>query len=1174
MDNRVSLPVPTLDVSNDLNILKVLTEKCCQDLIINRMHYNIVFLNITKQIFAFKEAFSPETISLEIYKPLIEFITENGYEIDISKTLVDTFWLMYIKFDLHSDNEDFLLELMKELLELQYLKQIDCMERLDPELLLKLDFISSVELFQRKQIRVNTSLLYKQQRYNLLREDSEGYSHLIAMMEYYINYNNGSIQFNDKLTNLIGYFDLDPCRILNIILDILASSISFKHNDQQFIKSIIYNTLNLFPSSFISQVIGFRIQRSQKGTFMQHFCTLIALLFRERIINSLGDIISHISPGSFVLEYIIHGLLLSGLLQDAIGLLSDSHDGMYPLHYYMNAALDNRSEWFISPYIMHQSPIYFTKSDIKEWNSSWNTGLDSALELLSFCSNPCLQLSKDIPLLLMILRAIKREKDITFLFQFLKQYILPAISLIKNPNPALIYELWNVIESSFPDTKIRYQLYKDQYDDHTSIIDNSKKFLRRLSKENVKQIGRSISKYCLYSCPIPVFSIILDQIQAYENLVQPIVECLRYVTPMGMDMLGYVIHSTFINPKESKTIFKADGTSINQWLQNLTNFTGTVYKRYYQIMDLSSIMDVIIQLITCINKKDSYSMEWILLMSDLLSKMGGIESVQDLSSQQWIAQGAGPYLKTESMHSNIMKSSKKPSQKLFHVLVSKGFWITFWIALGQQISESIFPKQYDIQPESISFHHIKFLSFLSDTARDTFIQYTQFVNIHLYEHRHDPYQQIDDSLKSITLTVDILTSKFGLSDSVSWAIFRTLYPFSIDQLETCSFYDTFWQLDSYDISYDSLSLLYTTEINKLLQNIGQDQMNRKKEFEKVGILAEKLEIERNEKQSHIEQIDQSIQLWKDNWLIHIVNRQQVVDFVLYHCVFPRCIFSPSDSIFTINWIHKLHSINTSHFPTLSIYDKLMDMIPIVIISCTLSEASNFGQLMLELFTILTKWYIEPHIYKNEAIGIGKLGFSKQWDKVKDDTSQQLSHDDFKKVFFKWHVKIFKSVMSSLKTDEYSRNRNALMILTRMIDVFPKFQILSTGLEKLLIRAKLKEEREDLRILSARYHSMLQSKSKNLSEESGDIVAHIEGFVDEILKKYPEPQLLTVDKESPKRKHEESTPDHQTKKPRITTNTQLQREKELYVPHGRSHKSTSATGQHYRTSERDHRRSRR
>ena len=79
---------------------------------------------------------------------------------------------------------------------------------------------------------MKTGLFYKQNKFNLLREQSEGYSKLTA--ELTSNLTSPLIPLTptliedragavwEKVISLIGYFDLDPNRALDIILDVLS----------------------------------------------------------------------------------------------------------------------------------------------------------------------------------------------------------------------------------------------------------------------------------------------------------------------------------------------------------------------------------------------------------------------------------------------------------------------------------------------------------------------------------------------------------------------------------------------------------------------------------------------------------------------------------------------------------------------------------------------------------------------------------------------------------------------------------------------------------------------------------------------------------------------------------------------------------------------------------------
>ncbi|KAG9241052.1 transcription factor/nuclear export subunit protein 2-domain-containing protein [Calycina marina] len=89
------------------------------------------------------------------------------------------------------------------------------------------------DTFIRVGIRQATHLLYRQANYNLLREESEGYSKLIT--ELYSTATNsppsGSVaeETFEKVKGLIGTFDLDVGRVLDITMDVLANLL-IKHH--------------------------------------------------------------------------------------------------------------------------------------------------------------------------------------------------------------------------------------------------------------------------------------------------------------------------------------------------------------------------------------------------------------------------------------------------------------------------------------------------------------------------------------------------------------------------------------------------------------------------------------------------------------------------------------------------------------------------------------------------------------------------------------------------------------------------------------------------------------------------------------------------------------------------------------------------------------------------------
>ncbi|CAI6333455.1 unnamed protein product [Periconia digitata] len=83
------------------------------------------------------------------------------------------------------------------------------------------------EYFPKVSVRKATDALYRQANYNLLREDSEGFSKLIT--EYFTTVNNepptsvAVSQTYQRVNAFIGTFDLDVGRVLDVTLDVLAN---------------------------------------------------------------------------------------------------------------------------------------------------------------------------------------------------------------------------------------------------------------------------------------------------------------------------------------------------------------------------------------------------------------------------------------------------------------------------------------------------------------------------------------------------------------------------------------------------------------------------------------------------------------------------------------------------------------------------------------------------------------------------------------------------------------------------------------------------------------------------------------------------------------------------------------------------------------------------------------
>jgi len=151
---------------------------------------------------------------------------------------------------------------------------------------------------------------------------------------------------------------------------------------------------------------------------------------------------------------------------------------------------------------------------------------------------------------------------------------------------------------------------------------------------------------------------------------------------------------------------------------------------------------------------------------------------------------------------------------------------------------------------------------------------------------------------------------------------------------------------------------------------------------------------------------------KLHWFRNVKNtaqRTETVNQILQHCVLPRSLFLPNDAVFCAKFIRMMHSHGTPSFSTLTFYDRLFsDHISSLIFIFTLHEAENYGQFLMLVLSDLAAWHKDERIYNKEARGEGLPGFLKLWEPAADvvDKDKILQWDEYRRVFFKWHQKLF------------------------------------------------------------------------------------------------------------------------------------------------------------------------
>ena len=165
----------------------------------------------------------------------------------------------------------------------------------------------------------------------------------------------------------------------------------------------------------------------------------------------------------------------------------------------------------------------------------------------------------------------------------LRAQLLPAVSLT-SANAAVLHDMWLILKQ-LPYTA-RFALYGEW--EHRAYTRPELRFrraeterearviLRRVSTDNLRASGRSLAK-AAHANPTVFFRVVLNQVQSYDNLIEPVVDSAKYLTALEHDVFTFCLLEALSNPDKERT--KSDGTNASLWLKSLASFAGALYKK-------------------------------------------------------------------------------------------------------------------------------------------------------------------------------------------------------------------------------------------------------------------------------------------------------------------------------------------------------------------------------------------------------------------------------------------------------------------------------------------------------------------------------------------------------------------------------------------------------------------
>ncbi|TGZ70789.1 hypothetical protein CRM22_002996 [Opisthorchis felineus] len=701
-------------------------------------------------------------------------------------------------------------------------------------------------------------------------------------------------------------------------------------------------------------------------------------------------------------------------------------------------------------------------------------------------------------------------------FNLLDEVLLPSLSLV-DANCCLAEEIWQMMR--FLPYDHRYRLY-GQWKHMTAqseprivrkkaqVLVCAKAIMKRLSKENVKPMGRQLGKLS-HGNPGLLFDHVLSTVQLYTNLIGPVVEALKYVSSLGYDVLTFCIIEALAADES-----KLEDLQLSQALQALSSFTGLLCKKYQ--FDLSGLLHYVLNQL---KMGKSYDLQ---ILREVLHRMSGIDISEEMTDEQLESMSGGELLLQEGGYYAQIRNTRKNATRLKEALIEHNLIMPFIFLMAQQRDAVVFLDD--------PTRHVKLAGRLYDQCQGTLVQFITFLGLQLTREEmstqclpiermmgefHVPadtafclHRSLFEQKVALELKVRLESLKSGDSSKLSSkALFaaisqqicaeiasaiRPLYPSRVwDELGT-NFFVTFWSLQSSDLVVPEAA--YHRQMQQLREQMqqieitqsGWTSMRKKREIERLQGLIDKLAAEQTERHEHVARVRAWLLAERDSWFqTRMVTKMDTITQFLQLCIYPRVCFTAADAIYVAQFIHVLHQLKTSRFSTLICLDRIFNDITLPTSMCTEDEAHRYGRFLCAVLELVMRWHSSEEIFNQEC---GQYpGFVTVFRKGSDANTKadQLQYENYRHVVHKWHYRITKATVACLESGSYVQIRNALIVLTRILPQYPRILQFGSAVERRV--QKLKEEekdrRPDLKALAFSYAGLLHPrKAKWVGEE--------------------------------------------------------------------------------------------
>jgi hypothetical protein len=300
---------------------------------------------------------------------------------------------------------------------------------------------------------------------------------------------------------------------------------------------------------------------------------------------------------------------------------------------------------------------------------------------------------------------------------------------MNGPMPNLHEILWDKIKKQPYEQRFTFYNQWDELTDYDLAYSKQlsrtsvKRFLRRLSRDNVRQYGRLLGKIS-HSNPVTVLNLLIDSIMVYDNLIQPVIESLRYLTVLEFDILTFCILSALqLRLDTADQGLRPDGYTLSPWLVNLASFAGALFKRYGSgLGELGAWLD---KLHWLMGEEKKFVV--LVFFQELLEQMAGIPSPENFTLVQsvlYALPSLEPVTQLAKVHAVSINGSSDSSyvaaaKRLFQAIKARDLVLKIFTVLDQL-------REWLLSPET-PYLHVKVINDFSDKCICLMLQYVHFL---------------------------------------------------------------------------------------------------------------------------------------------------------------------------------------------------------------------------------------------------------------------------------------------------------------------------------------------------------------------------------------------------------------------------------------------------------------